>query len=165
MDNPDGGELLVNEFSAAVHHASTSQHLDEHKTWICSEGIDSISSPAELWELREDHFPNVQFLPHVQQHLETLDPKWFKGARRLLQQLEASAAAWDPSIPGGAHWEAANIRPEHQQARRERWWDDLDGVSRCFELHGNLNRGYGRIYFRLVPEEKAIRIAHIAEHL
>ncbi|MEV7234097.1 hypothetical protein AB0N06_08925 [Streptomyces sp. NPDC051020] len=164
-EDPVGGELLVEEFTASVRHASATRHLDTHEQWGRSEGIDAVSSPVELWELREDIFPNVQLLPRVQGDLEKLDPKWFKPARRMLKQLEASAAGWDPASATGPDWEAPHITPEHEHARKQRYWDDLDGVSRCFELHGRLNRGAGRIYFRLVPEEKAIRVAYIGPHL
>lgn len=130
------------------------------------EGLDRVSSGADLWAGHADFFPNLQFLDRVQEDLENLDPRWFKGARRLLRQLQASAAGWDPvTSPTGPHWQAPNIRPEHENARRNRFWDDQDGVSRCFELHGNLNRGAGRIYFRLVHDEKAIRVAHLGRHL
>ncbi|MDH6227834.1 hypothetical protein M2169_004804 [Streptomyces sp. MJP52] len=160
------GELSHHTYTDCVRHACRMNHLEQHEKWARTDGLDAVSSGAELWARAGDLFPDLQFLPHVQDHLENLDPKWFKGAKRLLRQLQETAAGWDPvTQPTGPHWEAAHIRPEYEGARQNRWWDDLDGVSRCFELHGNLNRGAGRIYFRLVHEEKAIRIAHIGRHL
>ncbi|MDT0402694.1 hypothetical protein [Streptomyces edwardsiae] len=165
-EDPDTGDVRADEYTERVRHASRVAHLGEHEEWGRAEGLDAVSCGAELWAGRADFFPDLQFLPHVRDDLENLDPKWFKGARRLLRQLQETAAAWDPvSSPTGPHWEAPRIRPEHETARRDRYWDDLDGESRCFELHGNLNRDAGRVYFRLVHEEKAIRIAHIGRHL
>ena len=165
-EGPEPGDVVVDEYTDTVHHTSRKAHLTEHEEWILREGLDRLSSGAELWASHADFFPNLQFLDRVQADLENLDPRWFKGARQLLRQLQASAAAWDPvTSPTGPHWEAPNIRPEHENARRHRFWEDKDGESRCFELHGNLNRGAGRIYFRLVHDEKAIRIAHIGRHL
>ncbi|MGW5201572.1 hypothetical protein [Streptomyces spiralis] len=160
------GELNLTNYTDCVRHACRADHLNAHETWARTEGLDAVSSGAELWAQAGDLFPNLQFLPHVRDHLENLDPRWFKGTKRLLRQLQESAAGWDPiTSPTGPHWEVAHIRPEHEGARRNRWWDDLDGVSRCFELHGNINTGAGRVYFRLVHDEKAIRIAHIGRHL
>ncbi|MEE1766352.1 hypothetical protein [Streptomyces sp. SP18BB07] len=165
-EDPETGDTVVDEYPETIRHASQKAHLGEHEEWGRLEGLDRVSSGAELWAGHEDFFPNLQFLDRVREDLENLDPKWFKGARRLLRQLQASAAAWDPvTSPTGPHWEAPNIRPEHENARRNRFWEDKDGESRCFELHGNLNRNAGRIYFRLVHDEKAIRIAHIGRHL
>ncbi|MFI8993818.1 hypothetical protein [Streptomyces sp. NPDC053542] len=165
-EDPETGESVADEYAEKVRHASRKAHLREHEKWGRLEGLDRVSSGAELWAGRADFFPDLQFLEHVQDHLENLDPKWFKGARQLLRQLQMTAAAWDSDAsPAGPHWEAPNIRPEHENARRHRFWEDFDGESRCFELHGNLNRGAGRIYFRLVHEESKIRIAHIGQHL
>jgi hypothetical protein len=165
-EDPETGETVADEYPETIRHASQKAHLRDHEEWGRLEGLDSVSSGAELWAGHADFFPNLQFLDRVQDDLENLDPKWFKGARRLLRQLQASAEAWDPvTSPTGPHWEAPNIRPEYENARRNRFWEDKDGESRCFELHGNLNRNAGRIYFRLVHDEKAIRIAHIGRHL
>ncbi|OSP44871.1 hypothetical protein B7767_02565 [Streptomyces sp. 13-12-16] len=165
-EDPETGDVTADEYTDSVRHASRVAHLGEHEAWGRLEGLDAVSSGAELWAGREDFFPDLQFLPRVREDLENLDPKWFKGARRLLRQLQETAAGWDPvSSPTGPHWEAPHIRPEYENARRDRYWEDLDGESRCFELHGNLNRNAGRVYFRLVHEEKAIRIAHIGRHL
>ncbi|MFJ7047351.1 hypothetical protein ACIQVC_28710 [Streptomyces sp. NPDC101112] len=165
-EDPETGDTVVDEYPETIRHASQKAHLGEHEEWGRLEGLDRVSSGAELWAGHADFFPNLQFLDRVREDLENLDPKWFKGARRLLRQLQASAAGWDPvTSPTGPHWEAPNIRPEHENARRNRFWEDKDGESRCFELHGNLNRNAGRIYFRLVHDEKAIRIAHIGRHL
>lgn len=163
-EDPKTGEPVAKAFSKQVRHASRLAHLDEHEAWGRLSGLDHVTSGAELWSGRADFFPNLQFLPHVQDHLENLDPTWFKGARQLLRQLQATAAQWDPDSPTGPHWEAPNIRGEHENARSERMWDD-NGKEECFQLHGNLNRNAGRIYFRLVHEEKTIRIAHIGHHL
>ncbi|MGW3977175.1 hypothetical protein [Streptomyces mirabilis] len=164
-EDPETGETLADEYPDRVRHASQMTHLGEHEAWGRLEGLDRVSSGAELWAGREDFFPNLQFLDRVQADLENLDPRWFKGTRQLLRQLQATASGWDPvTSPTGPHWEAPNIRGEHENARRDRIWED-NGKVECFELHGNLNRGAGRIYFRLVHEEKAIRIAHIGRHL
>ncbi|MBL1084179.1 hypothetical protein JK359_19780 [Streptomyces actinomycinicus] len=159
------GESVGDEYRENVRHASRKAHLAEHEQWGRLEGLDRVSSGAELWARCADFFPNLQFLDRVQADLENLDPKWFKGARQLLRQLQATAARWDPvTSPTGPHWEAPNIRGEHENARKDRIWKD-NGKDECFQLHGNLNRGAGWIYFRLVHEEKAIRIAHIGRHL
>lgn len=163
-EDPETGELRADEFTEQVRHASQVTHLQEHEPWGRLEGLDRVTSGAELWAGRGDFFPNLQFLDRVQGDLENLDPRWFKGARQLLRQLEATAAQWDPASPTGPHWEAPKIRGEHENARRDRMWED-NGKDECFQLHGNLNRGAGRIYFRLVHEEKTIRIAHIGRHL
>ncbi|WP_328482260.1 hypothetical protein OHS71_28990 [Streptomyces sp. NBC_00377] len=163
-EGPGPGDVVVDEYTDKVRHTSRKAHLCEHEDWILREGLDRVSSGAQLWAGRADFFPHLQFLDRVKDDLENLDPRWFKGARQLLRQLEATAAQWDPDSSTGPHWEAPNIRGEHENSRKDRMWED-NGKDECFQLHGNLNRGAGRIYFRLVHDEKAIRIAHIGRHL
>lgn len=159
------GELVVENLTDSVRHAAEVEHLDVHEAWGRSNGLDTIGSPIEMWEKKTDFFPNLEFLHRVQDDLENLDPKWFKPARRLLAGLEASAAGWDPVASHFPDWQAPHITPEHEGAKRDRWWVDFDGISRCFDMHGRMNRDAGRIYFRLVPELKTIRIAYIGPHL
>ncbi|WP_346174857.1 hypothetical protein [Streptomyces cuspidosporus] len=42
---------------------------------------------------------------------------------------------------------------------------DLDGETSTFDLHARFTTGAGRIHFRLVPEERTIRLAHIGSKI
>ncbi|MGH3276606.1 MAG: hypothetical protein ACRDNZ_20045 [Streptosporangiaceae bacterium] len=37
----------------------------------------------------------------------------------------------------------------------------MDDVERTFDLHGRFTPGAGRVYFRLAPQDRQARIAHI----
>ncbi|MCD2463538.1 hypothetical protein MBT42_08200 [Streptomyces sp. MBT42] len=155
------GDLAMEEVTEAVRHSARRADLDTHEKWGCSAGLEAIDSPQQLWEQREDFFPHLQFLPRVHDDLRTLDLKWFAPVRSLLARLEASAAIWNTEDELAPQWKGAKVTPEAQQRKRLCDFTDLDGKVRCFDLHGRFTPGPGRLHFRLVREEGALRVAYI----
>ncbi|MEU4497165.1 hypothetical protein AB0F96_27900 [Streptomyces sp. NPDC023998] len=161
----DDGDLSLEQAAEPVRHAARRADLDPHEKWGCSAGLDAVDSAAQLWEQRADFFPRLQFLPRVQDDLERLELSWFIQVRSLLARLQASAAAWNPDTSALPEWQGAKITPEHEQRKRLCFYRDLDGVDRCFDLHGRFTPGAGRLHFRSVREEGALRIAYIGRKL
>lgn len=161
----DDGDLSLEQAAEPVRHAARRADLDPHEKWGCSAGLDAVDSAAQLWEQRADFFPRLQFLPRVQDDLERLELSWFIQVRSLLARLQASAAAWNPDTSALPEWQGAKITPEHEQRKRFCFYRDLDGVDRCFDLHGRFTPGAGRLHFRSVREEGALRIAYIGRKL
>ncbi|MFH8839368.1 hypothetical protein [Streptomyces sp. NPDC017868] len=154
------GDLAMEEVTEPVRHSARRADLTTHEKWGRSAGLDAVDSPQQLWEQREDFFPHLQFLPRVYDDLASLELKWFIQVRGLLARLEESAALWntDDAVP---QWRGAKVTPEAQQRKRLCEFTDLDGKVECFDLHGRFTPGPGRLHFRLVPEEGALRVAYI----
>jgi hypothetical protein len=55
----------------------------------------------------------------------------------------------------------SRVTPESETRRHLCKFADFDGESRIFDLHGRFTPGEGRIYFRLVPQERTATIAYI----
>ncbi|MEC4014969.1 hypothetical protein [Streptomyces sp. H27-D2] len=161
----DAGDLAMEEAAELVRHSARRGDLVTHEKWGRSAGLDAVDTPAQLWEQCADFFPRLQFLSRVREDLERLELKWFVQVRGLLARLEASASRWDPVVSAVPVWQGANVTPEHEQRKRLCYFRDLDGVDRCFHLHGRFTPGAGRLHFRLVPEDKALRIAYIGPRL
>ncbi|WP_413801412.1 hypothetical protein [Streptomyces iranensis] len=157
----DAGDLEMEEAAEPVRHSARRTDLLPHEKWGRSSGLDAVDTPAQLWEQRADFFPRLQFLPRVREDLERLELKWFIQVRGLLARLEESASLWDPTVNAVPLWQGAKITPEHEQRKRLCRFRDLDGTDQCFDLHGRFTPGAGRLHFRLVPADAALRIAYI----
>ncbi|MGC4911584.1 hypothetical protein [Streptomyces albogriseolus] len=155
----DAGDLAMEETREQVRHSARRTDLPVHEKWGRAAGLDAVDTPARLWDEWDDFFPRLQVLPAVQKQLAGLEPPWFVQVRGLLARLQASAALWDGS--GVPDWQGAKVTPEHEQRKRLCMFRDLDGTDNCFHWHGRFTPGAGRLHFRLVPEDKALRIAYV----
>ncbi|WP_073951269.1 hypothetical protein [Streptomyces kebangsaanensis] len=155
----DGGELDVVHDTVDVRHASAQPHVDEHRTWIRSSRLHTVTSGRLIWERRADLYPHLRFLPRTEDHLTGLNPHWVVPVRQCLERLEESVAAWDPTTPE-PDWRT-KVTPEGETRKRVCRFTDPDGTKHCYHLHARFTPGAGRIHFRLVQEEQAIELAHI----
>ena len=156
---PDGGAAVV-EDSVEVRHAATLAHTASHEDWIKRAGLPDLRAGSEIWEARGDLFPNLGFLPHVRNQLSDLRQDWIVPAAYELRRIDDAVADWDPRLRSLPLWRSL-VTPEHPMRKLLCKFTDLDGAERIFDLHGRLTPGHGRVYFRLVPEERKARIAHI----
>lgn len=174
-------EQLLEEAGAAegseisdveIRHASSRGHVDEHRQWIEDRatavrrrGLDVVRTGAELWEKRETFFPHLQFLPQAERDLRELAEAWVGPVRERLAELEEAVAAWDPATrPIAPQWRSY-VRQEFESRRRLCWFTDLDGEVRLFEWHSEFLPKPGRMHFRLVPEQRTVRIAYVGRKL
>jgi hypothetical protein len=156
----DDGSLEFERETVDVRHISAEPHLDEHRAWIRQSSLARAVTGGEIWERRADLYPHLQFLPRTEAQLRDLDPRWVVPVRRCLERLEASSAAWDPATSAEPDWQT-KVTPEGETRKRVCRFEDLDGERRTFHLHARFTPGAGRIHFRLIGAERAIRIAHI----
>ncbi|MFE1173125.1 hypothetical protein [Streptomyces sp. NPDC058773] len=168
-----GGEDCSETDEVGVRHLSSSVHCETHGAWIRQGveavrrgGLDAVTRGAELWEGRAAHFPHLEFLPGVEQQLRGLSPAWVRPAGSRLAELDQAVASWDPgSEPEGPQWHSW-VTGEHQQRAREFClFTDLDGQLRMFDTHARFTPGPGRVYFRVVRANKAVRVAHVGRKL
>ena len=144
----------------AVRHAATLAHSALHEDWIKQVGILDLNQGAEIWEGRLDLFPHLLFLPRVRAHMYGLKPEWVIPVARELRRIDDAVGAWEPERARQPHWRSL-ITAEAETRKRLCQFTDLDGAERTFDLHGRFTPGAGRIYFRLAPESRQARIAHI----
>lgn len=157
------GELALLQSTHRVRHCATEADAAEHEEWARSTGLLELADPNSLWAARSEYFPDLQFLPRVEKDLNHLNRAWFAAVRQLLADLQASVADWDPARSPFPHWRTPHITPDSESRKKEGLSDftDLDGVRRSFDLHARMTPGAGRLHFRLVPEDHALRIAYI----
>ncbi|MFC9846245.1 hypothetical protein ACFWFF_04465 [Streptomyces sp. NPDC060223] len=160
----DDGSLEFESGTVDVRHVSAVLHVDEHRSWIRESSLARAVTGRQIWEGRADLYPHLQFLPRTEGQFSSLDPGWVVPVRRCMERLEAAVAIWEPEARPEPEWQT-RVTPESQTRRQVCWFSDLDGELRLFELHARFTPGMGRIHFRLVPEERAIRLAHIGSKI
>jgi hypothetical protein len=160
----DLGELSLIKQDVEVRHASSHDHVEQHTDWIDQVGISDFKRGFDIWEARGDLYPHLTFLPRTEQHFSRLRQDWVIPAARELLRINSALGEWDPQRSKAPAWRS-DVSPESYTRKRLCDFEDLDGSVRCFELHGRFGPGYGRVYFRLVPEERKARVAHIGDHL
>ncbi|MEU2397770.1 hypothetical protein ABZ767_12245 [Streptomyces pseudogriseolus] len=156
----DEGTPEMRHDTVDVRHLSAEPHLDGHLEWIRKARRESVTTGLRIWDSRADLYPHLTFLPRVEGQLAGLNPHWVVPVRRALERLEEAVAAWDPTAMAEPEWRS-KVSPEGETRKRVCRFTDLDGDTRTFDLHARFTPGAGRIHFRLVPEERAIRLAHI----
>ncbi len=156
---PDGEPVILKN-SVDVRHAATLEHVGCHEEWIKQVGLPDLKSGTEIWVARGDLFPHLMFLPHVEEHLDTLRLDWVVPLAHELRRINDAIGDWDPQLTRHPTWRS-NVTSEGETRKRLCKFVDLDGNERIFDLHGRFTPGHGRVYFRLVPEAHKATIAHV----
>ena len=164
LDDGPNGEAVILQDSVDVRHAATVEHAVTHEDWIKRAGLPDLRSGADIWAARADLFPNLQFLPQVEDQLRILEPASVLPAAHELRRLDDAIADWDPSLQPLPAWRS-KVTPEHENRKRLCRFTDLDGVERVFDLHGRFPPRPGRVHFRLVPELRRATIAYVGRKL
>ncbi len=138
-EDPD--ELDLVKQNVEVRHVSSLDHVEEHADWIEQAGISDFKHGSDIWEARADLYPHLSFLPRTEQHFAGLRRDWVIPAARELLRINGAFAEWDPTLAKEPHWRS-DVTPESKSRIRKRLFEfeDLDGVVRCFELHGRFAR-------------------------
>ncbi|MGI5340561.1 hypothetical protein ACQEVS_25770 [Streptomyces sp. CA-181903] len=160
----DDGTLKVEHANVEARHLSAVPHADDHRSWIRESSLARAATGRQIWERKDGLYPHLQFLPCTEAMLTGLDPHWIVPVRRCLERLEAAVALWDPETRPEPEWQT-KVTPESRTRKKVCWFSDMDGFTRLFELHARFTPGMGRVYFRLVPEERGIRLAHIGSKI
>lgn len=158
-ENPDG-EVVILQESVRVRHAAALEHAEIHEAWVRKAGIPDLRHGTQIWAARGDLFPNLLFLPRVEDQLRSLRLDWVVPAAYELRRLDDALADWDPQLRREPMWRS-KVTPESQTRKELCAFTDFDGVERTFDLHGRFTPGAGRIYFRLLLKPRRAHIAHI----
>jgi hypothetical protein len=156
----DDGEDDFVEDEVQVRHAAGAGHMTVHESWLRQAGVMELMTGLEIWQSCPGMYPSLQFLPRTEEQFRELRPEWVRPLALELRRIDDAVADWDPSqrpIPG---WRS-HVTTEHETRRRLCEFADLDGKVRTFDWHGRFTPGAGRVYFRLVPEERKARIANV----
>ncbi|MDX9722732.1 MAG: hypothetical protein RBU37_18435 [Myxococcota bacterium] len=160
----EGNELRLESTEVVVPHVAKLEHLQGLQ--LAERGRRRPITGAAMWEHRAELFSRLSFLPGVERQLRELlsgDPRLDAIFERL-SELEHALSCWEPATRSEPAWES-KVTPEHEQRKKLCWYKDLDGVSRCFDLHARFTPGCGRIHFRLEPSACTAIVAHVGEKL
>jgi hypothetical protein len=159
----DDEDESVLEDEIVVDHVSHVDHVKFHRMQLSGMGLTGLTSGREIWAQRDDFFPNLSFLPRVEQDLASLAPGWVASVRDLLAELESAVAAWEPASQPFPEWK--KVTPEGEKRKQLCYFEDLDGVVRLFDLHARFAPEPGRLHLRLVREKGTARVAYIGRKL
>ncbi|APU17218.1 MULTISPECIES: hypothetical protein [Actinoalloteichus] len=160
----DEQESRLTEDAVQVRHASHCDHVSTHRDWLSTAGVTTILTGDDLWRLRAEHFPDVEFLPRVEDDLAKLDRCWVHPVRTVLAKVQQSVSDWNPEIRPQPAWQTF-ISPEAEQRKRLCSFTDVDGTSQVFDQHARFTPGAGRLHFRLVAENRTARVGYIGKKL
>jgi len=158
------GEVALREEQVDVRHASLPAHAVRHKAWVQDAGREHLTSGAGIWDSRAHHFPHLTFLPRVEGDLRGLSQDWVRPVVDALLGIERAVADWSEERTAWPEWKT-KVSGDSESRRHLCWFDDLDGITRIFELHARLTPGVGRLHFRLVAEDRSARVAYIGRKL
>ncbi|MGW0791216.1 hypothetical protein ACWD04_23975 [Streptomyces sp. NPDC002911] len=169
LDDEDGSSAFT---AVEIRHAATTEHVTAHLPWIRQgtdtarqKAVEGLRSGAELWGLRSELFPLLQFLPLAEQHFVQLPEVWVRPVGERLGELQDAVSDWDPERqPVAPQWRSY-VRTEFEARRRLCWFTDTDGEDRLFDWHCDFLPSPGRMHFRLVHEERTLRIAYAGRKL
>ncbi|WP_432121334.1 hypothetical protein [Streptomyces sp. S1] len=173
LDDEDGGSALI---EVDVMHAARREHITTHLSWIRRgadtarhKAVEGLRSGAELWGRCPELFPLLQFTPLAEQHFAELPEAWVRPVGERLGELQDAVSDWDPALrPICPQWRSY-VRPEFEARRRLCWFEDTDGETRLFDWHSEFlperGRMPGRMHFRLLHEERTLRIAYVGRKL
>ncbi len=154
-----------------VLNFSSIEILETHKEWIENEQKDCLEKSIDLWNKRQEYFPNILFGVDLENQLQKIGlTKKFYQLIDCLKKLDAFSKAWDY---GGFN---LNVLKTHYSL-------DVNGESECtmqrysslrkfglsdgkkvqFELHIKLSDL--RIYFLPNPSTQTITVGYIGKHI
>ena len=161
----DDGE--IEEAADEIDHLSRSAHAlaigERHRS-----RLRGLADPRELWEKREEAFPNLVFGPDVEDNLMRSGGLLVTIIGKLAA-LDQTAEAWSEEGGPMPEWRTL-VSPEsaekmnNKKFRQSRTFRSQSGEQEIFEWHARFGSG-GRIHFRFDTEEREIEVGYIGPHL
>ena len=174
--NENEDEELITT-SESVIHASCSDHTKEHADWLKECFTINILNGTEIWNRREELFPNLEFCKSGNKQLRELltgDDK-LATVMEKLEIIQQCAQNWKTgffSLDGYPIEESPESESTMNQYWRERTFMCPDGQERTFERHAKLKDINWRIYFfptletkDLETKKKKVIIGYVGIHL
>ncbi len=162
----DNGDIVTNDVD--VIHAGHAAHIQEHATWIEQHRRVDVRDGADLWNRREDLFPNLSFCESVHTQLSELrtGSPMLSLVLEQLAVLQEFAQTWQAG-PFDYTKIPARVSPESEstlnQYSKERTFRCPDGQERLFDWHLKINWQAWRIHF--IPQPGMVTIGYIGRHL
>ncbi len=163
----DDGDLL--EDRVEVRHASSPEHIEDHRPWLASRQQAEINGGGELWERRAELFPALVFCPRVEAQLRALGPRdpHLRQVLRKLALLDENFSGW---VEGPFDRRAIpDCDPESRatltQYKAEHTFRGPDGKDRLFSWHLALTPGAWRLFFKPDRETRKAIVGHIGPKL
>lgn len=164
-------EELVYEIVEVIH-ASRSSHVQEHIDFIqqikerIREGVDD---GVELWQRREELFPNLEFCETVKKQLENIRTGQLElqPVVNTLSEMQKCCENWNEGYFNLEKYpveESGESRVTLDRYAEERTFLCLDGQERLFERHIKLRFCNWRIHFFAEKPGKVI-IGYVGRHL
>jgi hypothetical protein len=162
----DENEDLIDERLEIVH-ASRSNHIQQHTSWINNRIRSKVTDGLELWSRKDELFPNLILCEAVAVQLQSISSEKLQLVKNRLSELEDYCNSWTNEAfePKSLR----NVSPESQvtlqnpKYSKERTFLCPDGKERVFSWHAKLSFGW-RIYF-LPNEQRQMIIGYVGCHL
>jgi hypothetical protein len=167
MQETDDGDAVMVEDVVQVRHACGPAHVEVHRKWICTTGLRDVSTGAQLWAERVDFFPDVRFLPRVEEQLTGLNIVSLPVVKDLLTGFQAAVVTWRTAGGTGSEpdW-LTRVVPEHEQRRGLCWFDDpVTGTCDLFDQHTRFPPRPGLLHFRWDAATEKVIVAHVGRKL
>jgi len=160
-----------------VFHASKVEHIQELIPWI-EERIEEliqtlVRNGNDLWELKEELFPNLEFCEDVRKQLrEVHSEKKLKSIITRLSQLQNYCKKWksgifytiEPPRPGDARRDSPETR-KNKQLLEMRKFRCPDGEYRTFIWHVSVEGNWRMHFFPYDEKPGRMIIGYIGNHL
>ncbi|MEA5532056.1 hypothetical protein VB638_21185 [Dolichospermum sp. UHCC 0684] len=152
-----------------VKHASCITHGREHTDWL-EEGFKiNIENGNEIWDRKEELFPNLEFCDNVSKQLKNIQYRQLELAPvyKTLIELQKCCQNWKSggfSVTGYPLDESGESEPTLNKYGQERLFTCPDNEERFFERHIKLRSCNWRIHFFPLQPGKVI-IGYVGRHL
>ncbi|NJO62051.1 MAG: hypothetical protein HC836_28605 [Richelia sp. RM2_1_2] len=149
--NISENQEIISE-TVEILHASCRNHVRQHTDWIKNRIRKEVANGEELWNKKEELFPNLEFCDDVYKQINCLDnaKPIFRQVIKKLFELEESSKSW---VDGAFKLETlASKASVESESRLRQFEDDLsficsDGQKRLFSLHVRMTPGAWRLHF------------------
>ncbi|MEH2164695.1 MAG: hypothetical protein V7K38_27480 [Nostoc sp.] len=166
----EDGEIISE--SVEIIHASRSSHVEEHASLIQQNQeriYQNVSDGLEVWNRREELFPNLEFCDVVRKQLEDIRTGQLElqPVVSILFELHKCTKNWNNgyfNLDGYPIEESGESKPTLGKYFKERTFRCPDGKDRLFERHVKLRFCNWRIYF-LAEQPGIVIIGYIGRHL
>ncbi len=167
----DNNEELVQE-KVEIIHVSRSSHVQEHVDLIqqIKERIrQGVDDGVELWDRREELFPNLEFCDSVKKQLENIRTGQLElqPVANTLSEMQKCCENWNEGYFNLENYpieESGESKATLDRYTKERTFLCADGQERLFERHVKLRFCNWRIHFFAEKPGKVI-IGYIGRHL
>ncbi len=160
------------ESSEVIDNLSRSAHahiiVTRHQIYFRNQHLLSADS-LQLWEKRQELFPNLVFGPRVETDLKRLNRDKFSIVKTQLAKLEVSVAEWKEIGGPVPAWrtkvtdESSPVK-NNPKLRNARLFLSEDGNRRHFFWHARFPNA-GRIHLRFEKSLYRVEIGYIGPHL